>query len=79
MNYKSYTEATRSTYGNDPTENIEEAYLCLNCQMDLTFEEIQEELKNCFSCTEEIEEQEELSPERKELLKRFMQFPTLEK
>jgi hypothetical protein len=47
--------------------------------MDLTFEEIQEEFKNCFSCTEEIEEEEELSPERKELLKRFMQFPTLEK
>lgn len=56
-----------------------ESECCLNCQMDLTFEEIQEEFKNCFSCTEEIEEQEELSPERKELLKRFMQFPTLEK
>jgi len=78
MSLKNYINATRSIY-NDPTENTEEASLCLNCQMDLTFEEIEEELKNCFSCTEEIEEQEELSPERKELLKRFMQFPTLEK
>ena len=67
----------------DPTEfNETEAVLCLHCQMDLTDEEIKEDLKNCFECTEELEEleeQKELSPERKELLKRFMKFPTLEK
>ena len=59
MSLKNYINATRSIY-NDPTENTEEASLCLNCQMDLTFEEIQEELKNCFSCTEEIEEEAQL-------------------
>ena len=32
-----------------------ESECCLNCQINLTFEGIQEELKNCFSCTEEIE------------------------
>ena len=78
MNYENYINAIRYIY-NNPNENTEEAVLCLNCQMDLTDEEIKEELKNCFSCTEEIEEEEELSPERKELLKRFMQFPTQNK
>jgi len=41
----------------DPTEwSGKESESCVNCQMDLTFEEIQEELKNCFVCTEELEE-----------------------
>lgn len=57
MNFENYIKGTRATHGNDPAENIEESSLCLNCQMDLTFEEIQEELKNCLSCTEEIEEE----------------------
>ena len=64
----------------DPTEfNETEAIPCLHCQLDLTDEEIQEEQENCFECTEELEKEKELSPERKELLKRFMKFPTLEK
>jgi len=78
MNYENYIKSIRSIY-NDPSENTEDAILCINCQMDLTNEEIKEDLKNCFECTEELEEEKELSPERKELLKRFMQFPTLEK
>ena len=72
---KNYT-----TTSGDPTEwNGKESESCVNCQIDLTYEEIQEELKNCFSCTEEIEQAKQLSPERKELLKRFLKFPTLEK
>ena len=59
MNYENYINANRSTY-NDPTENTEEAYLCINCQLDLSDEEIKEDLKNCFKCTEEIEEEETL-------------------
>ena len=54
MNLENYINGIRSVY-QDPTENTEESELCLNCQMDLTFEEIQEELKNCFQCTEELE------------------------
>ena len=50
MNLQDYTEATRSTYGNDPTENTQEAVLCVNCQLDLTDEEIQEEQQYCFDC-----------------------------
>jgi hypothetical protein len=40
----------------NPTENTEEANLCLNCQLDLTDEEIKEDLKNCFRCIDEIEQ-----------------------
>ena len=79
MNFKNYINASKSLY-NDPRENTYFAILCFNCQSDLTDQEIKEGLKNCSECeeTEEVEEAE-LSPERKELLNRFMQFPTLEK
>ena len=40
----------------NPIENTEEANLCLNCQLDLTDEEIKEDMQNCFECTEELEE-----------------------
>tara|TARA_R110000772_G_scaffold194656_1_gene305426 strand:+ start:763 stop:993 length:231 start_codon:yes stop_codon:yes gene_type:complete len=53
MNFKSYTEATRSTYGSDPTENTEEAILCVLCHNDLDAEEIAEQeddIKYCFDC-----------------------------
>tara|TARA_R110002096_G_scaffold311618_1_gene505912 strand:+ start:329 stop:508 length:180 start_codon:yes stop_codon:yes gene_type:complete len=41
----------------DPAEfNGSDQILCLNCQLDLTDEEIKEDMKNCFSCTEEIEQ-----------------------
>tara|TARA_R110000765_G_scaffold306279_1_gene400169 strand:+ start:267 stop:458 length:192 start_codon:yes stop_codon:yes gene_type:complete len=56
MNLQDYTEATRSTYGNDPTENTQEAVLCINCQLDLTNEEIQEEQQYCFDCLDIIDE-----------------------
>jgi len=55
MNLENYINGIRSVY-QDPTENTEESEQCLNCQMDLTFDEIQEELKNCFQCTKEEEE-----------------------
>ena len=53
MNFKSYTEATRSTYGDDPTENTEDAILCTLCAADLTPKEITEQdndLKYCDNC-----------------------------
>ena len=56
MNLKSYTAATWATYGDDPTENTEDAILCVNCQLDLTDEEIQEEQKFCFDCLDIIDE-----------------------
>lgn len=55
MNIKDYTEGTRSTYGNDPTEcNEREVERCKRCDNDIsTPEEIEE--KMCFECMEEIE------------------------
>jgi len=43
MNFESYIKATRSTYGDDPTENTEEAVLCTLCAADLEPEEITEQ------------------------------------
>lgn len=55
MNIKEYTEGTRATHGNDPTEHNErEVERCKRCDNDiLTPEEIEE--KMCFECMEEIE------------------------
>ena len=53
MNFKSYTEATRASYGDDPTENTQEAILCVLCHNDLDAEEIaeqQDDLKYCNDC-----------------------------
>ena len=53
MNFKSYTEGTRATYGSDPTENTEDAILCVLCHNDLDAEEIAEQdndVKYCFDC-----------------------------
>mgnify|MGYP003673397008 FL=1 len=53
MNYKDYTEGTRATYGDDPTENTEDAILCEFCGNDLDAEEIEEQeddVKYCFDC-----------------------------
>lgn len=54
MSLKNYIQGINQAH-NNPNKNTVDASLCLNCQMDLTFEEIQEELKNCFECTEEEE------------------------
>jgi len=55
MNIKEYTEGTRATHGNDPTEfNEREVERCKRCDNDiLTPEEIEE--KMCLECMEEIE------------------------
>tara|TARA_R110000803_G_scaffold125635_1_gene193236 strand:+ start:772 stop:996 length:225 start_codon:yes stop_codon:yes gene_type:complete len=51
MNYKDYTEGTRSTYGDDPTEfNGSEPIKCKLCHADLDAEEISEEIDYCFDC-----------------------------
>ncbi len=53
MNYKDYTEGTWASYGDDPTENTEDAILCTLCAADLTPEEITEnedDNKYCNDC-----------------------------
>tara|TARA_R110000744_G_scaffold347329_1_gene452866 strand:+ start:39 stop:251 length:213 start_codon:yes stop_codon:yes gene_type:complete len=64
MNYKDYTEGTRSTYGDDPTEwSGPELERCSRCDNDiLTPEEVEE--KMCFDCMEELEIQDENSNSR---------------
>ena len=55
MHLQEYTEGTRSTHGNDPTEHNErEPERCQRCDNDiLRPEEIEE--KMCLECMEEIE------------------------
>jgi len=64
MNFKSYTEATWSTYGDDPTEfNGKEPERCQRCDDDiLTVEEADEKI--CFNCMEELEIEDENSNSR---------------
>jgi len=53
MNFESYIKATRGSYGEDPTENTEEASLCVLCASDLTEEEIElneDDNKYCNDC-----------------------------
>ena len=52
MDIKSYINATRETYGSDPTENTQDAILCVLCHNDLDAEEIaeQDDIKYCFDC-----------------------------
>ena len=54
MNFKSYTEGTRATYGDDPNENTQEPILCCFCHNDLDAEEIteneDEKNKYCNDC-----------------------------
>tara|TARA_R100000935_G_C2830945_1_gene165044 strand:+ start:1194 stop:1424 length:231 start_codon:yes stop_codon:yes gene_type:complete len=74
MNFESYIKATRSTYGDDPTENTEEAVLCTLCAADLTPEEIElneEDNKycnNCFysCCGDELDQELRMCPTCKE-------------
>ena len=74
MNFKSYTEATRSTYGSDPTENTQEAILCVLCASDLTPEEITEQdddnkyCNDCFfsCCNVELDQDIRICPICKE-------------
>jgi len=68
----------------NPTEfNGSEAQKCERCHNDLTNDEVNECERECFDCIKEQEQEgkytPELSDERKDLLKRFMEFPTLEK
>ena len=63
MNFKSYTEGTRATYGDDPNEYDKEPERCERCDNDiLTLEEIEE--KHCFECMEELEIEDENSNSR---------------
>ena len=74
MNYKSYINATRATYGDDPTENTQEAILCVLCASDLTPEEITEQdddnkyCNNCFfsCCGDELNQDIRICPTCKE-------------
>lgn len=74
MNYKSYINATRATYGDDPTENTEDAILCTLCAEDLTPEEITEQdddnkyCDNCFfsCCGDELDQDIRICPTCKE-------------
>tara|TARA_R110000772_G_scaffold184013_1_gene295130 strand:+ start:751 stop:981 length:231 start_codon:yes stop_codon:yes gene_type:complete len=74
MNFKSYTEGTRATYGSDPTENTEDAILCVLCAADLTPEEITEQdddnkfCDNCFysCCGDELDQDIRICPTCKE-------------
>ena len=52
MNIKDYTEGTRATHGNDPTEDTEEAVLCTLCAADLEPEEITEQDDDQKFCNE---------------------------
>jgi len=74
MNFESYIKATRSTYGDDPTENTEEAVLCTLCAADLEPEEITEQDGNykycndCFfsCCGDELNQDIRICPTCKE-------------
>ena len=74
MNYKSYINATRATYGSDPTENTQEAILCVLCASDLTPEEITEQdddnkfCNDCFfsCCGDELNQDIRICPTCKE-------------
>ena len=52
MSLKNYIQGINQAH-NNPNENTIDASLCPTCQMDLTFEEIQEESKKCFECTDD--------------------------
>tara|TARA_R110000796_G_scaffold21001_1_gene62084 strand:- start:424 stop:657 length:234 start_codon:yes stop_codon:yes gene_type:complete len=75
MNYRDYTEGTRATYGDDPTENTQEAIKCCFCHNDLDAEEIteNEDEKNkycndCFysCCGDELNQDVRICPTCKE-------------
>jgi len=71
----SYTTTTT-----DPTEWSGTNNRCKKpfCGVELDMNDYDDICINCHNQVEP-EEEEEPSPERKELLNRFMQFPTLEK
>ena len=74
MNFKSYTESTRATYGDDPNENTQEPILCVLCAADLTLEEITEQdddnkfCNDCFfsCCGDELDQDIRICPTCKE-------------
>ena len=55
--FKSYTEATRSTKGSDPTEWNGTNKICSQCPEELTLQDYEEICINCFNQVEP-EEQE---------------------
>ena len=74
MNFKSYTEGTRATYGDDPNENTQEAIKCCFCHNDLDAEEIAEQdddnkfCNDCFfsCCGDELDQDIRICPTCKE-------------
>lgn len=68
----SYTTTTAN-----PIEWDGKNKICSECPEELTMNDYEDICNTCYNLEEN--EDQELSPERKELLKRFMQFPTLEK